>query len=152
VAALALTAVALAVLAIPVAAKKQVFRLSSLESDFARVGDAVARRLPGNALVITSRYSGSVRYYAGRKTLVWDALDPSWLDRSVAFAKTKGLAPYLIVASGEEQAFRQRFGTSAMARLDWPPRLEITPQVRVYEPDDRDRYLRGEPVPTEYVR
>lgn len=151
-AALALTALALVALAIPVAAKKQVFRLSSLESDFARVGDAVARSLPANALVITSRYSGSVRYYAGRKTLVWDVLDPAWLERSVAFAKSKSLAPYLIVASGEEQAFRQRFGMSTMARLDWPPRLEIAPQVRVYAPDDRETYLRGEPVPTAYVR
>ena len=41
-----------------------VSRSRQLESVFARTGDVVGRRLPGNALVVTSRYSGSVRYYA----------------------------------------------------------------------------------------
>jgi len=31
-------------------------------------------------------------------------------------------------------------------------RIEIAPQVRIYEPAARERYLRGEPIVTEYVR
>jgi hypothetical protein len=39
-----------------------------------------------------------------------------------------------------------------MAKLDWPPAAEIAGQVRIYRPDDRDRYLRGDAAPTEYAR
>ena len=84
--------------------------------------------------------------------IVWDVLDPAWLDRVVAFAGERGFEPYFLLDSSEEAAFRQRFAGSALARLDWPPLIEIAPQVRVYRPGDRDRYLRGESRPTEYVR
>ena len=70
---------------------RQVFQLANLESVFARSGDVVARRLPGNAIVITSRYSGSVRYYGGRRTIVWDVLDPAWLDRARVVHARAGL-------------------------------------------------------------
>ena len=149
---LALSAVVLVVLGIRTAETRQVFQLARLESVFARSGEVVGRRLPGNAIVITSRYSGSVRYYGGRRTIVWDVLDPAWLDRVVAFAGERGFEPYFLLDSSEEAAFRQRFAGSALARLDWPPLIEIAPQVRVYRPGDRDRYLRGESRPTEYVR
>ena len=102
--------------------------------------------------MITSRYSGSVRYYGGRRTIVWDALDPAWLDRVVSYTRERGFDPYLLIDSSEEAAFRQRFTGSAVARLDWPPLIEIAPQVRIYRPADRERYLRGEAPPTEYVR
>jgi hypothetical protein len=93
-----------------------------------------------------------VRYYAGRETLVWDVLDPASLDRAVAFGRTQGLEPFFMLDSGEEEAFRLRFAGSDLARLDWPPRIEIAPQVRIYEPGTRERYRRGEPIATEYVR
>jgi hypothetical protein len=55
--------------------------------------------------------------------------------------------------SREEPLFRQRFSAqSALGRLDWPPAAEIVSQVRVYRPDDRERYLRGAQPPTEYFR
>jgi len=149
--ALTLASIALVMAAAPVARARHVFDLRQLESDFVRVGVA-ARRLPANALVITSRYSGSVRFYGRRRTLVWDVLDPASLDAAVTFAMTKGLEPYLVVASGEESAFRQRFAANPLARLDWPPMMEVAPQIRVYQPGARDRYFRGEILPTEYVR
>jgi thymidylate kinase len=150
--ALSIATVALVVAGIRTADARQVFQLANLESVFARAGDVVAARLPGNAIVITSRFSGSVRYYAGRRTIVWDVLDPAWLDRLVAYARDRGFEPYFLIDSSEEAAFRQRFGTSPLARLDWPPLIEIAPQVRIYAPADRDRYLRGEARLTEYVR
>jgi len=149
---LGLVAVAVAVAGVWNARSHQAFALRQLESVYARTGDEVDRRLPRNALVVTSRYSGSVRYYAGRETLVWDVLDPASLDRAVAFGRTQGLEPFFMLDSGEEEAFRLRFAGSDVARLDWPPRIEIAPQVRIYEPAARERYLRGEPIVTEYVR
>ena len=130
----------------------QAFALRRLESIYPRTGGEVERRLPRNALVVTSRYSGSVRYYAGRETLVWDALDPASLDRAVAFGRSQGLEPFFMLDSAEEEAFRMRFAGSDLARLDWPPRIEIAPQVRIYEPAARERYQRGESIATEYVR
>jgi hypothetical protein len=149
---LGLVAVAVAVAGIWTARSHQAFALRQLESVYARTGGEVDRRLPRNALVVTSRYSGSVRYYAGRETLVWDALDPASLDRAVAFGRAHGLEPFFMLDSGEEEAFRLRFADSELARLDWPPRIEVAPQVRIYEPGARERYRRGEAIATEYVR
>ncbi len=117
-----------------------------------RAGVYVADHLPTNALVITSWESGSVRFYSNRRTLVWDALDPAWLDRAIAYSRTRGLEPYLLFERWEEPLFRQRFTGSTLAALDWPPAAEIAGQVRIYRPDDRERYLKGESTPTEYAR
>jgi hypothetical protein len=48
--------------------------------------------------------------------------------------------------------FRERFAASMVGRLDWPPQIEIAPQVRLYRPAARERYLAGETFATEYVR
>ena len=151
--AVAVAALLLAVLWAGEARDRQAFRLQALESRFERAGIFVDRRLPPNALVITSWQSGSVRFYSGRKTLIWDQLDPAWLDRAIAFVRSRGFEPYLLFESREEPLFRERFGAhSAIGRLDWRPAAEVASQVRVYRPDDRDRYLRGVQPPTEYSR
>jgi hypothetical protein len=149
---LAVATVGLAALQLRVAERQQVFRLAELESVFPRTGLAVGARLPQNALVVTSRFSGSSRFYGAKPTLVWDVLDPGWLDRAVAFAREHGYEPYLLLDSGEESAFRARFAASEVGRLDWPPLIEIAPQVRVYQPSARARYLAGETIATDYVR
>ena len=131
---------------------RSVFDLGRLESRYVRAGAYVADHLPPNALVITSWESGSVRFYGHRTTLVWDALDPAWLDRAIAFARARGLEPYLLFERWEEPNFRQRFAGSSVAALDWPPFAEVGGQVRIYRPEDRDRYRRGEGVPTDYSR
>jgi Dolichyl-phosphate-mannose-protein mannosyltransferase len=143
----------LAVLWVREAQDRQAFRLQALEARFERGGTFVDRRLPPDALVITSWHSGSVRFYSGRKTLVWDQLDPAALDQAIAFVRSRGFEPYLLFERWEEPLFRRRFAAqSAVGRLDWPPAAEVASQVRVYRPDDRDRYLRGVQPPTEYVR
>jgi hypothetical protein len=151
--AVALTVVVLAVLWVQEARGRQAFRLQVLEARFERGGTFVDRRLPADALVITSWQSGSVRFYSGRKTLVWDQLDPARLDEAIAFVRSRGFEPYLLFERWEEPLFRRRFAAqSLIGRLDWPPAAEVASQVRVYRPDDRDRYLRGVQPPTEYVR
>src|SRR5688572_20815406 len=141
----------LAVLFVREARERPTFALRQLEARFERAGVYVGRRLPPNALVITSSESGSVRFYAGRKTMLWDGLDPAWLDRALLYVRSKGYEPYLLFERREEPDFRQRFAGSAVARLDWPPMAEVASQVRVYRPEDRDRYLQGTQPPTEFV-
>jgi hypothetical protein len=131
---------------------RSVFDLQRLEARYERAGRYVADHLPPNALLITSWESGSVRFYGHRNTLVWDVLDPAWLDRAIAYTRTRGLEPYLVFERWEEPMFRQRFAGSDIARLDWPPAAEVAGQVRIYRPDDRARYLRGEAAPTDYAR
>jgi hypothetical protein len=145
-------ALVICVLFIREARARSAFDLHRLESRYERAGVYVAGHLPPNALVITSWESGSVRFYGHRKTLVWDALDPAWLDRALAYSRSRGLEPFLLFERWEEPNFRQRFAGSAVATLDWPPAAEIAGQVRIYRPDDRERYVRGAGVPTEYAR
>lgn len=151
--AVTLVAIVLAVLWVQEARERYAFRLQEYDARFERAGIFVNRRLPANAMVITSWHSGSVRFYSGRRTLLWDSLDPAWLDRAIDYLKMRGFEPYLLFESWEEPIFRQRFAArSPVGRLDWPPAAEIAAQVRVHRPDDRDRYLRGVQAPTEYSR
>ena len=133
------------------AQERRTFELQQLEARFERAGAFVGDRLPPNAMVITSWESGSVRFYGGRKTLVWDGLDPVWLDRALSYVRSKGYEPYLLFERREEPDFRQRFAGSSVARLDWPPMAEVASQVRIYRPDERVRSLHGTLPPTEYV-
>jgi hypothetical protein len=149
---LAIVTIALAVFLVREAWARSVFRLQALEARYERAGDYVARRLPPNAMVITSWESGSVRFYSGRKTLVWDAMDPAWLDRAVAYVRTRGYEPFFLFERWEEPIFRQRFAGSSLGMLDWPPAAEIASQVRIYRPEDRERYLKGTQPPTDYSR
>jgi len=144
--------VAMCVLLVREARARSVFDLQRLESRYVRAGQYVGRRLPPNALVITSWESGSVRFYSHRRTLVWDVLDPAWLDRAIAYSRARGLEPYLLFERWEEPLFRRRFAGSAAATLDWPPAAEIAGQVRIYRPEDREKYVSGAGVPTEYSR
>jgi len=149
---LAIVTTALAASFVREARDRQAFRLARLESRFERAGRYVAEQLPANAIVFTTWHSGSVRFYGHRRTLVWDALDPAWLDRAVDDVRARGLEPYLLFESPEERAFRQRFSGSALGALDWPPAVEILSQVRIYRPSDREAYRGGTATPTEYVR
>ncbi|MGH7551813.1 MAG: hypothetical protein ACREMQ_02145, partial [Longimicrobiales bacterium] len=67
----ALVVLVLAGLFVREAQERPTFALQQLEARFERAGLFVGDRLPRNAVVITSSESGSVRFYAGLKTLVW---------------------------------------------------------------------------------
>jgi hypothetical protein len=149
---LAAVAVVLSILLAREARDRSTFRLQTMEARFEHAGSFVARRLPANAIVFTAWQSGSVRFYSGRKTLAWHGLHPDWLDRAMADVRVRGYEPYLLFERWEEQEFRERFAGSPLGALDWPPAYEIASQVRIYRPDDRERYLSGTATPTEYVR
>ena len=148
---LAAMTVVLGVLCLREARIHNVFRLKQMEARFERAGEFVDRRLPANALVITSWQGGSVRFYSGRKTLMWDALPADSLDVAVTFARERGYTPYFLFESWEEPGFRDRFRGSQLGELDWPPMVEVASQVRIYEPDGREEYRRGTLAPTVYA-
>ena len=128
-----------------------VFRLKALEQKYVELGK-LATRLPPNALVIAAQPAGSVRYYARKPTLSWDAIEPEWLDRVIAECRARGLSPYLAIESWEMEAFKSRFrARSAAADLDWPPRATLGSVIYVYDLADRDRYLAGERIATEHI-
>jgi hypothetical protein len=148
-----LLAVVLAILGVRAAGERQAFELQRLEGRYRTTAQAVADRLPPNAVMITVWQSGSVRFHADREAVMWDAMDPAWLDRAVAWLRTRGLQPYLLFERREEAEFRDRFrGHSDLGALDWPPRLDVNRQVRIYDPADRARVLAGEAYATENVR
>ena len=96
------------------------------------------------------RAAASASTPAGRRCSGTGSIRPGSIARS-CYVRARGYEPYLLFERREEPDFRQRFAGSALARLDWPPMAEVASQVRIYRPDDRDRYLQGTLPPTEYV-
>ncbi len=149
----AMGTVALALMGIQTAGARQVLALQGLEGRYRESAALVADRLPANAVLITVWQSGSVKFHAGREAVLWDSLDPEWLDRAVAWLTAQKRTPYILVERREEAEFRDRFGgQSEIGALDWPPRFNIGGQVRIFDPADRARYLAGESYPTETPR
>jgi hypothetical protein len=134
---------------VKVADDRMAFKLWQLERHFIDAGHYAAR-LPGNAVVLTVKDSGSVRFYAKHPTVSWNVLEPDWLDPALETLRQKGRKPYLLIEADEEERFKTRFdGQSRLASLDWPPVAQIGTSIRVYDPDDRRRYLAGETVASE---
>jgi hypothetical protein len=139
----------LAVWWVTVANDRLAFTLWRMERHFIDAGHYAAR-LPENAVVLTVKNSGSVRFYAKHPTVSWDVLQPDWLDRALETLRQKGRKPYILIEADEEEPFKTRFaGQSSFASLDWPPVAQIGTSIRVYDPDDRGRYLAGETVGSE---
>jgi hypothetical protein len=148
-----IAAVVLAILGIRTAGDRQAFDLQSLEGRYRTSARVVNERLPANAVLITVWQSGSMRFHADREAVMWDAMDPAWLDRAVTWLSSRGLQPYFLFERREEGEFRSRFrGHSEYGALDWPPRIDMNRQVRIYDPADRARYLTGQDYATENIR
>jgi hypothetical protein len=150
---LAIVSIALAVVFVRHARDGSAFRLQQMEARFERAGRFVGDRLPANAIVLALWESGSVRYYGQRNTVVWDQLDPAWLDRAVAYLRSRGLRPYFLFEGPEEADFRARFAAmSEVGAVDWPPMADILSRTRIFDPEDRQKYLAGQRVSPEFVR
>jgi hypothetical protein len=128
------------------------FNLRFLEQRYRSAGLVVRDRLPANAVVLSVWDSGAVRFHGRKEALVWEGLDPAWLDRALAWLEAHGRTPFILLESWEEPGFRGRFGGhSDVGKLDWPPRYEIDRSVRIYDPGDRSRYDSGVRIDTEYL-
>ena len=145
-------ALVLAIISLRTGADRQVFDMQRLEARFRDSGEFVRERLPSNAIVLAVWQSGTLRFHAERETILWDSLAADEFDKAVSWLRARRLVPYVLVERWEEPSFRQRFsGATPFGALDWPPRYEIDRQVRIYALDDRDAYLAGRAVGTEYV-
>jgi hypothetical protein len=131
--------------------RHQVFALQEFEQHFRLAAETVRDRLPPRAVAITVWESGSIRFHADREAVLWDSLDPAWLDRAIAWLTEQGYTPVVVVERWEEPLFRDRFASQVYGGLDWPPRFDVDSRVRVLVPADRARYLAGDPVVTEAV-
>jgi hypothetical protein len=148
-----IAAVILAVAATRVAGDRQAYALQRMEGRYRQSAELVRDRLPANAVLITVWESGSMRFHAGREIVMWDSVDPDWLDRAITWLKSQGKQPYVLLERREEGDFRARFRDhSAVGALDWPPRFDLRREVRIFDPDDRARYLSGGKYPTENLR
>jgi hypothetical protein len=147
-----IAAVVLGIIGVRAAGDRDAFELQRLEGRYRASAELVRDRLPQNAVLITVWQSGSMRFHAGREIVMWDSLDPAWLDRAITWLRSQGQQPYLLFERREEPEFRARFrGASPAGALDWPPRLDLARQVRIYDPADRDRYLSGDTYSTENI-
>jgi hypothetical protein len=145
-------ALVLAIFGVRTAIERQATDLQRLEGRFRHTGHAVRDRLPSNALLFTVWESGTVRYHAEREAVLWDSLDPAFLEPAMTWVREQGYEPFLVLERWEEPLFRARFsGHTPLGALDWPPRFEVDRQVRIYAPSDRSAYLAGQPVPTEHI-
>jgi hypothetical protein len=148
----AIVAVGMAVYGVREGIERQASDLARLESRYRHAGHTVRDRFPANALFFSVWDSGSIRYHARREVVLWDSLNPGYLDVALAWVQQQGYEPYLLLERWEEPLFRERFGErSDLGGLDWPPRLVVDRQVRIYSPGDRSKYLAGTPVPTEHL-
>jgi len=148
-----LAAVVLGIIGARTAGDRDAFNLQRMEGRYRVSAELVRDRLPPNAVLITVWQSGSMRFHAGREIVMWESLDPSWLDRAITWLRSQGMQPYLLFERREEPAFRERFrGHSEAGALDWPPRFDVGRQVRIFDPADRMRYLSGESYATENIQ
>jgi hypothetical protein len=148
-----IVAVVLGIFGTRAAGQHDAFTLQALEGRYRETAELVLDKLPPNAVLITEWQSGSIRFHASREVVLWESLDPAWLDRAVTWLRTQGLQPYFLLERREEPQFRARFrAQSELGGLDWPPRFDLNRQVRIFDPGDRARYLAGEGYATENVR
>ena len=119
-----------------------------LESRFTTTADAMAAHVAVTSPAITGWQSGPIRFGPGHEVLMWDALDPAWLDRAIGWLEARGTPPVIVLETWEEAPFRRRFAGQHYGALDWPPRYDAERRVHVYRPEDRARFVAGETVPT----
>ena len=117
---------------------RRAFDLGRTERRYIDVARFIAAHTDPGAVILSVQHSGSLRLYADRLTLRYDALDPLWLDRAIAHLQAIGRRPYYVLDGGEVAAFRQRFGAaSQLGTLDWPPMATLGGTIAVYDPLDR---------------
>jgi Dolichyl-phosphate-mannose-protein mannosyltransferase len=121
-----------------VAADRHAFDLGRGERRYLDVARFVAGHTEPNAVILSVQHSGSLRIYAGRLTLRYDALDPLWLDRAIAYLQSIGRRPYYVLDGAEVEAFKTRFGeANTMGTLDWRPVATLGGTIAIYDPIDR---------------
>src|SRR5262245_47179621 len=124
-----------------------IYEIGEGEQKYVDVARYLARELPPETVVISGLHSGNIRLYAHLRTLRVDSLDGAWLDRAIAYLKSEGPSPYIVLEGSEVQNFRERFATQkAVALVDRPAVAVHSRSVYVFSSDP----LRS-PEPTQTI-
>ena len=124
--------------AIGYARQHTIFEIGEGEQKYADVGRYLAHELPRDTVVISGLHSGNVRLYSQLRTLRVDIIDDAWLDRAIAYLKSVGPPPYLVLEESEVQNFRRRFANQqAVELVDRPAVAVHSRQVYVFSSDPR---------------
>jgi hypothetical protein len=103
------------------------------EQKYVDAGVYVDRVTPPGSVILSMQHSGSIRYYSGRLTLRYDALEPGWLDRAIETLESHGRPVYLLIDEWEEPDVRKRFaGQRAMLKLETPAATGRAGKLRFY--------------------
>jgi hypothetical protein len=133
--------------------QRDVLTLRAIEARYVLAGTLLASDA-SQPVVLAAQHSGSLRVHAGVETLRWDLLSPPDLETALAFLRSRGRRPLILVDLPEEAAFRARFAAlSPVGRLDWPPAAEAHTRigVRLYDPAHRELYVAGGRIDTRHV-
>lgn len=133
-----------------VARSLDTFKLAGQLRRVSVVGDYINADVPPSAVILAGEQSGSMRYYADRPILRWEAATPESLAASITSLQQSRRPVYIVLDGWEDQPFRARFASLPVGALDWPPMLEAgtTPRTRLWKLDDREKFLRGEKLNT----
>jgi 4-amino-4-deoxy-L-arabinose transferase-like glycosyltransferase len=88
------------------------FHLHEAEQKYPAAGDAVVTRVGHGGWVLAAQHSGSLRLYAGSRTVRWDLVQPRDIDRVLELLGARGRPPLLVLDPGEVDLFRDRFSGS----------------------------------------
>jgi hypothetical protein len=133
------------------AVRRGAFALQEIERRYVDVGRYVRSVLPTEAAIVGSLHAGSVRYYSDRLTINFDRLPVRELDPAIRTLRSRGYRMFIVLEKGEEPSFRTRFAAhSVVGQLDWPPAHKTYEgvEVLIYDVEDRQPYLGGQPVIT----
>jgi len=113
------------------------------EAKFVEVARAVRSATPPDAVIFSDLHSGTLRYYGGRITVRWKAMDTEWIDPAVTWLIDHGHHPYFLVEMSEMPYLIAKYGPqNEVARLDWAPIATFRGgSVRLY--DAANRQFRG---------
>lgn len=120
----AVTLVILALLdrSVRLGVKEEAFNHWHGESRYVVTAHLVRDLTDQNSVVLSGQHSGSLRYYSGRMTLTFFAMNRKWLDRTVDWLEAQGLHPYALLDDWEVVDFKNHFtGAEKLTRLDGPP-------------------------------
>jgi hypothetical protein len=133
VAAATVAVIALGIYQIVGAADRNVFNLWKEERRYVTVARHVRSMTDRTSAIFSMQHSGSIRYYGGRVSVRYDAMDRRWVDRAVEWLAERGVRSYLLLDDWEiPVAAEAMAGQRAAERLKDPPLLHYRGTSQVY--------------------
>jgi hypothetical protein len=118
----ALVVIAGGITGLGIARARGAFEVGAGERRYVTIARLVEAYTDPAAVILTSQHSGTVLYYAGRDTVRFDGLDPTWLDRAVDWLAARGRHPYILIEDWEQPIFQTRFaGSNRLGDLSFAP-------------------------------